>query len=427
MFQTGWLRKEGMVTARDEQAFRPLSLLWSFAFLSYMLRMNISVAQQYMMPELGLNEIQIGQIFSAFMVGYAIFQVPAGLLGDRYGPRSVLTAAAVIWGVATLLTGVVPGLLARSALASFLSLMILRFLLGVGEAATYPVAARAIASWIPAPKHAFSNAIVIAGSTAGSTFTPPLAANLMHAFGWRPVFYLMSILPFALAVAWNIRSRKWPFARHVASSQNGATEVRSWLALLAHRDVLVLCASYFLDSYVLFIYVFWLYKYLVEVRKFGVLSGGWATSIPFAAASIAVPLLGYASDRLALRLGPRRGRRIVAMGCLTMSALLLYGGASAASPWIALAAIALSVGFLFSTEGCFWATAIELGGPYAGASGGLMNTAGNLGGVVSTLAVPVLIHYFGWFSALASGALLALLGAALWLLMRPAQRPALPS
>jgi len=147
-----------------------LALLAGLSLVSYVLRTNISVAARFMMPELGLNEIQMGQVFSSFMLGYAIFQIPAGWLGDRKGPRIVLTVAALLWGAMTLLTGLLPGLLV-SGTGALISLLVLRFTLGAAEAATYPVAARAVANWMPASERAFANAVVIAGSTVGWGFT----------------------------------------------------------------------------------------------------------------------------------------------------------------------------------------------------------------------------------------------------------------
>jgi MFS transporter, ACS family, glucarate transporter len=392
-----------------------LATLGAFAFLSYMLRMNISVAQQYMVPELKLTDIQAGQVFSAFMLGYAIFQVPAGWLGDRFGPRRVLAAAAVIWGLTTLFTGLVPGRWITGTSAALLSLLIFRFFLGIGEAAMYPVAARAVAIWMPVREQAFSNALVMVGSCVGSAFTPPLIANVMQNMGWRATFYLTSLFPFIVALVWLWQSRNLPEGQ---SQHTTTTDHSSWWRLLKNRNVLILSLSYFLDSYVLFIFVFWLFKYLVDVRKFSLIGGGWATSAPFVVASVALPYFGYLSDRLCGRLGILQSRRLVAMGCLTSSALLLFAGAGASNAALALAAISLSVGFLFSTEGQYWATIIGLGGPNAGAASGLMNMAGNLGGVVSTAAMPLLVHYLGWTGALASGSALALVGAALWLAIR---------
>jgi ACS family glucarate transporter-like MFS transporter len=405
-------------------------MLTCFTFVGYLLRVNISVAQQFMVPELGLSDIQVGQVFSSFMVGYALFQVPGGVWGDRRGPRLVLTAAALAWGLTTLLTGLVPGMVVKGVTAAFVSLLVLRFLLGVGEAATYPVAARAVANWMPIREHAFSNAVVIAGSTLGAAFAPPLVANVMQSLGWRATFYLSSLFPLAIALLWWLYARDEPGSHRrvnpaelaVIRAGRGGSGAEgsscSWWRLAKDRNIALLSASYFLDSYVLFIFVFWLFKYLVDVRKFSIVGGGWASSLPYLIAGLALPSFGHLSDRLSVRLGRLRGRRVVAMACLVLSGLLLLIGARAAEAWIAVAAISLSVGFVFSTEGPYWSTAIDLAGPHAGAAGGLMNMAGNLGGVVSTAVVPLLVHYWGWFSALSSGTIFAISGALLWLLIR---------
>src|SRR4051812_6856525 len=140
-----------------------VGLLTGVSFVSYVERMNISVAAKFMAPEFGLSQIQMGQVFSSFMLGYAISQVPAGRLGDLLGPRLVLAVAAVWWGVLTLFTGLLPGVVVSGTMGVFFTLIAIRFLLGVGEAATYPVAARTVANWMPDSQRAISIAILTAG------------------------------------------------------------------------------------------------------------------------------------------------------------------------------------------------------------------------------------------------------------------------
>jgi ACS family glucarate transporter-like MFS transporter len=403
-------------------------MLVAFSVLSYALRMNISIAQHAMAPELGLSDFQLGQIFSAFMLAYALFQIPSGIWGDRRGARLVLTVAAVSWFLATLLTGLVPGILVTGS-AAFVSLLGLRFFLGAGEAATYPVAARAIASWVPSSERTFSNSLMFAGSTAGAALTPPLIAYVMERLGWRTAFYISSLFPLLLAVIWWLESRDAPqdhggvndreLAIILAGRPPGYEDTArsAWRALTGNRNVALLALSYFFDSYVVFIFLFWLFKYLVDVRKFSVGGSGWATALPYLTASIVVPLLGRFTDRLSGRVGMLPGRRIVAMTCLMCSGTLLFIGAKAANAWLAVATISLSVSFLQSTEGPYWSTAIDAAGPHAGGTGGLLNTAGNLGGVVSTSLMPVLVHAFGWVGALASGSLFAFIASILWLLV----------
>jgi ACS family glucarate transporter-like MFS transporter len=161
--------------------------------------------------------------------------------------------------------------------------------------------------------------------------------------------------------------------------------------------------------------VFWLYTYLVDVRKFSILGGGVFASLPFIVSAFTTPLGGWVSDRLSERMGKRWGRRIPAMVGFTASAIGLWFGAIANNPYVAIGALALAAGMVEFTEGTYWATAVDVGGPHAGASGGIMNTVGNLGGVVSTSLVPVIVKFFGWPIALGTGSALAIGAAALWL------------
>jgi MFS transporter, ACS family, glucarate transporter len=371
-----------------------VALLAVFSLVAYILRMNISVAAKFMMPDLGLTQIQMGQVFSAFMLGYAIFQVPWGLLGDRFGPRRMLAAAALIWVITTALTGWGAG---------FVGLVVLRFVLGAGQAALYPLAARAVGNWMLESERAFAYSIIIAAAAAGSAFTGPLIAWSMVAFGWHVAFYLCSGLALGIGGLWYAYASDGP--RRVSAQVS-----ESWVGLLRNGNICLICASYFLSSYVLFMFIFWFYLYLVEERKFSVLSGGLFTSMPYILALAVVPAGGYLSDRL--------GKRFVAIGGFAIAAAALLVGTRAANPYAAIGALSISVAFLMATEGPFWSTTIDVAGAHAGAAGGIMNMAGNLGGVASTSLVPVLVKKFGWAIALGSGSGLAILGGLIWLLIR---------
>jgi ACS family glucarate transporter-like MFS transporter len=395
-----------------------LFLLWAFAFLSYLLRINIAVAQQYMARELYLSDLQVGYIFTAFLVGYSIFQVPAGVLGDRFGPRIILTVSGLFWGLTTLLTGLVPGLLLKGLTASLGALLLLRFLHGLGEAATYPVAMTAVSIWFPASRHAFVTAIIFTGSTLGSAFAPPFVASVMSRYGWRFTFYISSLLPVFLAIAWWQLSRRPVDRTAIEQSQRSSVSFRAWFRLLQQSAILALCSSYLLYCYAISIFVYWLFKYLVDVRHLSVVNSGWATSLPWIVASVAVPVSGYISARLSERIGTLKGRRLVATSCLVVSAVLMSVGASSQRLALALTAISICVGLLFSTESSYWSTAIELAAEEAGAASGLMNLAGNLGGVLSTFLVPLLVMHFGWIYALSSGSMFALVAAILWFLIK---------
>ena len=415
-----------------------IALLTVFSFVSYLERTNISVAAAFMMPELGLTQIQMGQIFSSFLIGYTLFQIPAGILGDRFGPRVVLTVAGLVWAVTTALTGLLPGFVIPAAAGVFVSLWIVRFLLGAGEAATYPVAARAIANWIPPTDRAFANSVVIAGASLGSAVAGPLISWLMVGFGWRASFYVTAAIALGIAAVWWRYASDYPPGpsggfqtafivgsndRPTAASARGA----SWWPLLRNRDMLLLSTSYFLASYVLYIFVFWLYLYLIDVRGFSLLRGGLFASLPWLAAMVLTPAGGAIADSLSRRLGIGRGHRITAAAGLALSGIFLYLGATAPGAYFAIAALSLSIGFETFTEGAFWSSATSIAGTHAGAAGGVLNTFGNLGGVVSTSLMPVLVERFGWTAALSSGTIAIVIAASLWFLIRPEARRGQPA
>lgn len=174
------------------------SLAGAFAFVSYVQRMNISVAAELMMPELGLTKIEMGQVFSSFLLGYAIFQVPAGRLGDAIGPRITLALAAFFWGITTVLTGFLPRMFVAGTAAILLVLVAVRFVLGATEAATFPVGSRAIRNWTPPSERAFANSFMMVGSASAAAASAPLVSWLMVRFGWRSAFYITSLFAFAI-------------------------------------------------------------------------------------------------------------------------------------------------------------------------------------------------------------------------------------
>ena len=401
-----------------------LAMLFGFSFVSYLERVNISIAAELMMPALSLTKMQMGHIFSSFLIGYAIFQVPAGMLGDIGGPRITLAVAGLCWGIVTVLTGLIPGVIFKGASAVFLSLWIIRFLLGSAEAATYPVGTRAVRNWMPVTQRALGNSVMFVGSSAATALAGPLISFLMVRFGWRQSFYVSSTFAFVIAALWYWYATDYPEQHKsirradvagITRSKSVATDskVSRW-KLLADRRILFLSASYVSEGYVLFIFVFWLYIYLVDVRGFSMLKGGWVASLPWLTAVAFAPLGGVVCDRLSVRGTRLSGARWVIILGYGVSGVLLYAAAQANSRTVAVAALCVSVGSLFFAETGFWTAAVYLAGEHAGAVSGVMNTAGILGGIASTLLVPILVQRFGWLTALSSGAAMAILCTVLW-------------
>jgi ACS family glucarate transporter-like MFS transporter len=418
-----------------------LALLFVASFVAYVLRTNMSVAGEKMMEDLGLSKIQLGAVLSAFAWGYAIFQFPGGVFGDRMGSRRALTIIAGLWGILTLATGLVPGRALASTAVIMVSLIGMRFLMGVAQAPLFPVACGgAIGSWFPVSGWAFPNGLTSTGLTLGAAATAPLVAWLMETLGWRPSFFLTAPLAFLIAGIW------WRYARDNPAGhprvgkkelalinagrplpERSVEDRTAWKRVLKNRDILLLAASYFCMNYVFYIFFNWFFIYLVDVRKFEVLKGGYLASAPWMAGAVAASAGGLWCDRLCKRLGPRWGCRIPGVVGLSLVAGFLILGALAKNPYLAVAFLALSFGCTQLTEGAYWAAAIFVSGKHGSAATGVMNTGGNVVGGIGALLVPITAEAFGWVPALTTGSVFALTGVALWLFVRADKPMALSS
>ena len=189
-------------TAPSYVRWRILFLLLLISIITYIDRVNISVTARQMMPALGLTDLQMGQIFSAFVFGYALFQIPGGWLGDRWGPRRILTFAVIWWSIFTALTAVAPTLPLANLIGIMGSLMVVRFLIGIGEAAALPNFNRAVANWHPPHERGLGIGITIGGIGVGSALTPPITAWIMVNYGWQTAFYVAGGLGIGIALLW---------------------------------------------------------------------------------------------------------------------------------------------------------------------------------------------------------------------------------
>ena len=414
-----------------------LALLFAISFVAYLLRMNISVAAKFMMPELGISEIQMGWIFAAFAWGYAIFQFPGGVFGDVVGPLRALTIITLFWVVLTALTGLIPGQIVSSAGGILVSLVILRFLMGAFQAPLFPVIAGAIASWFPVSGWALPNGLTSAGLGLGAAATPPLVAWLMITFGWRAAFYVAVPIALVVTVGWRWFATDTPAEHRRVGDQElelitadrpptiDESEGEVLKRLLKNRETLLLSLSYFCMNYVFYIFFSWFYIYLVDVRGFGLLEGGFYASLPFIVGSLAAGVGGWACDTLCRRIGPRWGCRLPSVVGLVLVAGFLFAGATAANEHLAVAFLSICFASTQFTEGAYWSGATFVAGKHTAAATGVLNTGGNLAGALASPLVPILASRFGWLTALATGSVFALLAAVLWFWIR-VDRPLAP-
>ncbi len=405
-----------MNDARLTNSSRPVllvGLLGLVSLVGYFLRTNISVAQEYMAPQLGLSFNDMGTVSAwGFQLAYALFQIPVGVLGDRFGSRMVLTVAIAGWGIASFATGLVPAV----AGTAFLTLFAARFALGIAQAATYPVGSMAIAQAVPPGFRTTANSIFICASLLGAGLAPLILAPLMVAAGWRTVFVAGGWLGVIMAIAWYVLA---PVPSKVLSTGTSlAQQLRASLSLLAQRDIMLVSTSYLMMSAVWFVFIFWFFRYLVDGRGFSVLASGVWGSVPYFVSFVISPFGGVLADRLARRRSSGRSRRLIAMIGLLVGALLVAVGANLSNPYLAIIALSLAVASINACEGPFWATVTSFGRASPGAAGGVLNLMGNLGGVISIWAVPRMRDALGWTAMLSVWAAVAVVAALIWVFVR---------
>jgi ACS family glucarate transporter-like MFS transporter len=407
-----------------------VGLLVLASFVAYILRTNMSVAGERMSAELGLSKVQLGVVLAAFAWGYAIFQFPGGVFGDRLGGRRALTTIVVLWGVLNLLVGLLPGAGVLPVNGILAALVVLRFLMGAVQAPLYPVTSGGVTyHWLPVSAWAITNGLTNAGLTLGAAATGPLIAWLSEVVGWRGSFLVTAPAAFVVAAIWWWYVRDFPAQHPGVSAKEAAlidahkapaegAEPGVWRRVLRDRNVQLLTASYFCSNYVFYFFFNWLFIYLVDVRGFKTLEGGYYAAAPWIAGAIGAVIGGYVADAAARRYGPRLGYRVPSAVALLLVAGFVAAAATAHGPLVAVVYLSLCLAMQQVTEGAFWAATIAVAGRHASTACGVLNTGGNVVGGIGALLVPITAERLGWPAALGTASLFALAGAALWLFVR---------
>jgi ACS family glucarate transporter-like MFS transporter len=404
-----------------------LFVLSAVAFLD---RVNISIAGSSLAASYGLSNIQLGWVFSAFLIGYALFQTPGGRLADRLGPRRVLAAGVVWWGIFTALTASVP---TRIAGALFLFIAV-RFLLGAGEAVMYPASNQFVARWIPEQERGIANGWIFAGVGAGAGLSPPLVTYVMLHYGWRSSFWLCAVIGLIAGAVWYLAARDRPeehgavssselahieagVSVHTASNKDG--ELVPWSTILKSREVLAVTFSYFSFGYVAWIFFSWFFIYLAQVRHMNLKASAYYASLPFLAMAAGCALGGVISDWLARKYGSRVGRSYLAAAVILLAGVFLALGAEVDSARLASVVLAGGAGALYLAQSSFWSVTARLAGISSGSVSGFMNMGAQIGGAVTASLTPVIAKHFGWTASFLVAAALCLLGAAAWMIVDP--------
>lgn len=426
---------------------RQFLVFWLFILsaVSYLDRVNISIAGGALADAYHLTDVQLGKVFSAMLVGYAIFQTVAGRLADRYGARRVLTAGVIWWGVFTALTGLVPANIA----GALLLFIIVRFLLGAGEAVIYPSANQFISRWIPVRERGIANGWIFAGVGAGAGLTPPLVTYIMIHYGWRSSFLVCSVVGFAVGAVWFFAARDTPEqhprvspaelqaiesgltlssfspaspAVKVDSSsrqRSPAPALVSWKRVFRSKEIIAVTVSYFCYGYVAWIFFSWFYRYLAKVRGLDLKTSAFYSMLPFLAMLVACLAGGVINDRLTKWKGARLGRCILAAFAIALAGVFIALGSQVKSARLASVVLAGGAGALYLSQSSFWSLTADVAGPSSGSVSGFMNTGNQIGAAITASLTPWIAVRYGWTSSFLVAAVLCFVGAACWLVVNP--------
>ena len=390
-----------------------------------MQRTGIAIAAEPMMRELGLDQVALGWLLTAFLVGYTVFQIPGALLGEYWGPRRTLTWMGATSLLATAATALAPRLASVGAVIAIL--IAARLLLGAAQAGLYPVATGAIKNWFPVRNWGFAQGFLVTGAWVGSAVTPLLVSALMLHLGWRAALAAVCVPSLLLLAWWQINARDRP-AEHplvgeleLAEIADGAAAADEKLSLsrivhvLVDRQVLLGTASYLLMNYVFYLVTFWSFLYLRQERHMTTLESGWLASLPFLTAAVASAAGGRLSDYLIARWGAGLGVRVLPLVSLPCAGLFLWLTGAAGTAYLAVAALCLAFGSCELMEGPYWSVTMRLAPDDSMAATAVLNTGGNLGGVLATPVIAALSANHQWHAIFALGAAASLAAAVLWL------------
>jgi MFS transporter, ACS family, glucarate transporter len=409
--------------------------LFGFGFIAYLQRFSIPVASYQMMPQLGLSQMQIGWLETAFLVGYTLMQFPGGVIGQRVGARLMFVIIGLVAFVATVATPLAPLLLAGAALLTVLA--VAQLVLGASQAPIFPVSSGVFETWFTPDKWPLVQGLQTMGLGLGAALAPPLIGSLMSAFGWQRALAWSALPALVLIAWWAWYGRDIPaehpavgaaelaeLGAHTAARVNYAISWRRVWTLMRDRDVLALTASYACMNYVFYLLANWCFLYLVQERHFTVLESAWLASTPPLAAAIGAGVGGKLASVFGTRYGVRRGLAVVPLWSLPAAAMLLFVAVGAGNAYVAVVALALCFAAVELNEGPYWAAIMHVGRADTMAASGLLNTGGNVGGLIVTPVAAYLSGHHSWTLAFVIGAAFALLSAAGWLLVDPTRNTA---
>ncbi|GGM89821.1 hexuronate transporter [Dyadobacter beijingensis] len=359
--------------------------------LSFLDRQVLSIAVIRIQQEFGFSDVEYGWVNTSFLMSYALMFTVGGWLIDRIGARKGLGIAVGLWSVANALHGL---------MTSLPQLLTFRFFLGMGEGACFPGAAKTVHEWFDKKERAFANGIAIGGSAIGAVVAPPLTIWLSNSYGWRSGFVVPGIIGCIWVIVWLLLpwKRSAPGTNEDGIMQNDASPRNTsqfnhnlkvpFSTILKQRETWVFILMRFLLDPVMYFMMFWIPKYLSDVRHVPFDRIGQLFWIPFLSLGISNILGGFFSDQLVKNeIDTGRARKIV-MGCAAALTLAVPLTEFTSSVGIAVACMAL---YMFA-HGCWitnYITAIsDVFGP--GATSTVVGLSGTAGALSSLILNPMI-------------------------------------
>ena len=393
---------------------RVLGLLILLFAIVYLDRVCISVAGPRIQDDLHIDPIGWSWVTAMFTLSYCLFEIPTGALGDRIGPRRVLTRVVLWWSAFTSLTGMV---------WNYNLLLITRFCFGAGEAGAFPNASVVVSHWFPTTQRAGMSGVLLMASQIGGAIAPLLVVPIQIRYGWRASFYIFGMLGLIWAAVWYTWFRDSPSEKRGVSLEElnqigpAATphaKCFPWRFALRSESVLAMLGMAFCYVYVYTFFQTWFHTFLVRGRGFS--EGSLVLSaLPYVVAACANLTGGAASDALVRRLGLKWGRRSLGIAGLGSACLCTIAAMVVRQQLITLILLSLVYGGITFQQAGVFGVCLDIGRRHAGSMVGLMNTSAQVGGLLSTVAYGYLVDRFRSYDApFVPMAALLLVGAILW-------------
>ncbi len=361
--------------------------------LLYVDRVCISAAQPDVVADLGLTDTQMGWVLSVFALGYALFQTPSGILADKYGPRRILTAVVTFWSIFTALTGLA---------FNYVTMLVCRFLFGVGEAGAFPGMARAVYSWIPMKERGLVTGINFSGSRLGAAFALPVVAWMITTIGWRLSFGVLGAIGVVWAVLWYFWFRDDPFEHtgmsekelaYILANRQQPSVSKQKLSpglLFSSKNMWLAMGQYFASNFTFFFTLTWLFPHIKAEYNLGTVEAAFYASAPLIAGAFGNWFSGWLVDRIYSRGQWKLSRTLPAILGFTLAAGGLLGSVYSTEVGGAIFFLSIAIFGADMTLSPSWSFCVDIGRENAGAVSGTMNMAGNIGSFITALAFPYL-------------------------------------